>query len=111
MELFAAPRCLLNQITILHCHPNLMAQRQKQPQFRRSEISIIRCSEEQHSEDALFCLQTDSHDGTQVLSEQQFSYVPERFFFLQSCPLRVRLQIAEHNKSAKACHQVNDIIV
>src|ERR1700689_916966 len=111
VELFAAPRCLLNQITILPRHANLVAQRQKQPQLRRSEISIVRRSKKQHSEDALFCLQTDSHDGTQVLSEQQFSYVPERFFFLQSCPLRVRLQIAEHNKSTKACHEVNDVIV
>ena len=111
MQFFTAPRCLLNQVAVLHRHSDLMAQGQKQPQFCGREITIVGCSEQQHAKHALFCLQTDSHHRTQFLTEEKFSYVPERFFFFQRFPLRVRLQIAQHDETTQPRHQANDVII
>ena len=111
VQLFAAPRSLLNQIAIFDGHADLVAQGEEQAQFGRSEIAIVRRAQQQDAEDAILGLQTDTDHGAQALAEQHFAHVAEGFFFFQREPIGVTSQIAQDDQAAQARDELHDVII
>src|SRR5262249_31721601 len=94
VQLFRSPRSLLHQVAILDRHPDLVAQRQQQPQFRRRKSPIVGRSQQQHAERLLLRLQADYDNAAQSLRQPQLPEAPDRFVLLQSRQRRVA-QIAK----------------
>src|SRR5579872_2529992 len=59
VKFLGAPRCLLDEQAIFHSHSDLMAERQKKPQFRRGEVAAVGSGEKQYAKSVFFRLQTD----------------------------------------------------
>src|ERR1700733_1046810 len=79
VKLLRAARGLLDEITVFHCHADLMAQRKKEAKFRGGKPPGIRGAEEQNAEGLLLGLQADAHDGTHALAHGQLTETAESF--------------------------------
>src|SRR5271155_2838261 len=104
MQLFGAARALLHQVAVLDGHADLLTEREKQAQLRRSETAVIRSSEQQSAEDVLLCLKADAYDGTQPLPEQQLAHLAKRFLAFERLPVRVARQVAQDDEPAEPGH-------
>ena len=110
VQFFRPPRSLLHQITILDRHPDLMTQRQQQPQFRRRKSPVVRRPQQQHAKRLLLRLQTDHDHAAQSLRQPQLPKSPNRFVLLQRRQRRIA-QIAKSQQPAHARHKPDQIIV
>ena len=109
VQLFAAARGLLDQVAVLDRHADLLAEREKQPQLRRSEAAVVRRAEQQDAEDALLGLQADADHRAQALREQQVAHLAEGFLSFERLPVRVARQVAQNDQPAQPRHQIHDV--
>ncbi len=87
-----------------------MAQRQQQPQLRRSKSPRVRRTKQQHAKRLLLRLQTYGDHAAQLLIERQLPESPDLILFLQSHQ-RIVPQVAETHQPAEARHQRHQVIV
>ena len=111
VQLFRAPRGLLDQIAVFDSHADLVSQRQQQPQLGGRESPRIRSSQQQHAEGLLLGLQADGDYGAQALLHRQLPELSEGFFSVQRHPGGVTRQIAENHQAAQARHQADQVVI
>ena len=110
VELFGAPRSLLNQVAVLDGHADLVAQRQEKPQLGGREAPAVRRAEKQDSESLLLGLKADGHHAAKSLRERQFAEATDGLLFFESRE-RVVTKVAETQQAAEPRHKADEIIV
>src|SRR5258708_305192 len=78
MEFLGAAGGLLNEVAIFDGHADLVAEGEKEAEFRGSEAAIVGRAEEKEAEGLFLGLETDDDDAAEAVLEGEFAEAAER---------------------------------